>query len=197
MMQQKLINAFEIHNGILTTELALKFGIDDSTLRKAVARKDIYRHSRGVYLLDDVYEDDLYILQLRYPKGIFSHDTAMMLHELTTFSPFVYHLTFPRGYHLSNAKEQCIEMHYADNGELDDEYVDVMYSWESNPIKVTNLEKTIVDSFRYERLMTFIIQEMVHEYVQREDKNIVRLIEYAERFKVLDVVERKVLPFVK
>lgn len=197
MIQEKLMKAFEMHNGILTTELALKFGINDSTLRKAVERKDVYRHSRGIYLLDEVYEDDLYILQLRYPRGIISHDTAMMLHELTTFSPFVYHLTFPKGYHLSDAKEQLIEMHYANENELKEEYIQTIDSWESNPIKVTNLEKTIIDSFRYEELMTFIMKEMIHNYVQRKDKNIDRLIDYAKRFKVLEIVEREVLPFVK
>lgn len=197
MIHQKLMEAFEMHNGILTTELAKKFGINDSTLRKAVERDDIYRYSRGVYLLDDVYEDDLYLLQLRYTKGIFSHDTAMMLHELTTFSPFVYHLTFPKGYHLTDAKERLIEMHYANKSECSEEYIQIIESWESNPLKVTNLEKTIVDTFRYEKLMTFFVQEMIGNYVDRNDKDIQKLIEYAERFGVLDVVEREVLPFVK
>ena len=49
-------------------------------------------------------DDDLYDLQVRYPMAIYSHDTAMMLHELTTFSPFVYHLTFPKDCFLENLK---------------------------------------------------------------------------------------------
>src|SRR5699024_10686060 len=197
MIQEALKRAFEENNGILTTEMALGYGIHDSTLRKAVERKDIYRYCREIYLSDNVHEDDLYLLQLRYTKGIYSHDTAMMLHGLTTFSPFVYHVTFPRGYHLSDASEQLIEVHYADKSELGEEYIQTIYSWESNPIKVTNLEKTIVDTFRYEELMTFFVQEMIGNYVHREDKDIQRLVEYAERFHVLDVVKREVLRFVK
>lgn len=138
-------------------------------------------------------EDDLYDLQLRYPKGIFSHDTAMMLHELTTFSPFVYHLTFPKGYHLFNAKEQLIEMHYADKSECSEEYIQIIDSWESNPIKVTNLEKTIVDTFRYEKLMTFFVQEMISNYLYRNDKDVYKLREYAKEFGVMEVVEKEIL----
>ncbi|GGP09140.1 type IV toxin-antitoxin system AbiEi family antitoxin domain-containing protein [Oceanobacillus neutriphilus] len=73
MIQQKLKQAFEENNGILTAKMAKEYGINGSTLRKVIERKDIQKHGRGVYLLDDVYFDDLYILQLKYPKGVFSH----------------------------------------------------------------------------------------------------------------------------
>lgn len=197
MIQETLKRAFEENNGILTTEMALEYGIHDSILRKAAERKDIYRYCRGIYLSDKVHEDDLYLLQLRYKKGVYSHDTAMMLHRLTTFSPFIYHITFPRTYHLPKASEQLIEVHYADKSELVEDYVQTIYSWESNPIKVTNLEKTIVDTFRYEKLMTFFVQEMIGNYVLRVDKDIQRLVEYAERFNVLDMVKKEILPIIK
>lgn len=197
IIQDTLKRAFEENNGILTTEMALGYGIHDSTLRRAVERKNIQRYCKGIYFLNNLYFDDLYFVQLKHSKGVYSHDTAIMLHELTTFSPFVYHVTFPQGYHVSNAKEQLIEMHYADNSELSEEYIQTIYSWESNPIKVTNLEKTIVDTFRYEKLMTFLVQEMIGNYVDREDQDVQKLIEYADRYGVLDVIEREVMPFVK
>lgn len=141
-------------------------------------------------------DDDLYDLQVRYPMAIYSHDTAMMLHELTTFSPFVYHLTFPKDCFLENLKEQYIEPHYVDEIEIQEKYIQTMDSWEMNPIRVTNLEKTVVDNLRYEKLMTFFIKEMISNYTDREDKNIKRLVDYAKQYKVLDLVEREILPFV-
>lgn len=80
--------------------------------------------------------------------------------------------------------------------ELSEEYIQIIDSWELNPIRVTNLEKTIVDSFREQKLMTFIIQEMIDDYIQRDPKDVRKLIEYAERFGVADVVGREILPFV-
>ncbi|MBU5467925.1 hypothetical protein KQI49_13930 [Virgibacillus sp. MSJ-26] len=195
MIEDTLKHAFEENNGILTPEIATDYGIHDSTLRKAVERKDIQKYCRGIYLLDDFYFDDLYIIQLQYPGAVYSHETAVMLHTLSSYSPFFYHVSFGRGYHLSNAKEQHIKPHYISKNELDDEYIEKIDSWDSNPIKVTNLEKTIVDMLRHKNPMPGIVDEMIHDYVTREDKNIDKLVDYACRFDVLTSVKERVFPF--
>jgi hypothetical protein len=41
--------------------------------------------------------------------------------------------------------------------------------------------------------MTFILEEMVDDYIDREDKNIPKLIEYAKQFGVMEVIEREIL----
>lgn len=192
-----MLHVFQENSGILTTELAVQYGINDSTLRKAAERNDIQRYNRGIYLLDDVYYDDLFLLQLRYTKGIYSHDTALMLHELTTYSPFSYHISFPKGYHLKSAKENNIKAYYVCKKALDDTYVETIASWESNLIRVTTLEKTVVDVLRSERIMTFLVKEMIESYVEREDKDIEKLIDYAKEVDVLEVVRKEVLPLVK
>lgn len=197
MIQRTLRQAFEENNGILTSEIAKGYGIHDSTLRKAVEREDIQRFRRGVYLLDNLYFDDLYIMQLQYSKGIYSHETAVMLHTLSTYSPFVFHLSFPRGYNLMNAKEQHVRPYYVHTNELSDEYVIIMNSWDSNPIRVTNLEKTIIDMLLHKRPMPGIVEEMINEYIRRKDKNIDKLVDYGHRFSVFHIIEERILPFVK
>lgn len=196
MIREGLKHAFEENNGILTPAIAKGYGIHDSTLKKAVERKSIQRYCRGIYFLDDLYYDDLYFVQLRYSKSVYSHETAVMLHTLSTYSPFVYHITFSRGYHLANAKERHIKPHYASKHELGDECIEVMDSWDSNPIRVTNLEKTIIDMLRYKRAMPGIVEEMINDYIVREDKSIDKLMEYGYRFDVLDIIKEKIFPFV-
>ena len=197
MVNTKLSKIFEANNGILTTQMAKDAGIDSSTLRKAAERNDIQRHSRGIYLLDESYYDDLYLLQLKYPKGVYSHETAVMLHWLSTSYPFSYHISFPRGYHLTNAKDQNIRPHYLPEKELKDKYVTEVDSWDRNPIKVTNLEKTIIDMMRYEKITPGILEELIDDYLDREEKNIRRLEEYAKLFKMENLIEERILAFVK
>lgn len=197
MIQNKLIEAFEANNGILTTELAKNFDINDSTLRKAVDRNDIYKHGRGIYLLDSSYADDLYLLQLKYPKGIYSHGTAVMLHWLSTNYPFTYHVSFPRGYHLNSAQDQNIDPYYVSKNELTDEYVDLVDSWDSNPIRVTNLEKTIVDMLRTKKAAPGVVDEMIDDYLGRKNKNLSRLERYGKKFNVEKVIDERVLNNVK
>lgn len=196
MIQESLQQAFEENNGILTSKMAQDYGIHDSTLRKAVERQDIKKHCRGIYLLDDFYFDDLYLMQLRYAKGIYSHETAVMLHTLSTYSPFHFHVSFPRGYHLANAKELRFKPYYVRSEELQSEFIEVMNSWDSNPIRVTNLEKTVIDMLRHQRPMPGIVEEMINDYIRRKDKDIEKLKQYAVQFEVYRIVEERILPFV-
>lgn len=195
MIQLQLVQAFEKHNGVLTTAIAKEHGVNDSTLRKAVEREDIQKFANGIYYLDDTAFDDLYFMQLKYPKGVYSYETAVLIHWLSTNFPFMFHLTFPRGYHLTNAKEQHIEAHYRAKHELDEEYIDVVNSWDGNPLRVTNVEKTLIDMLRYKQATPGIIDEMVKDYLNREDKNLPRLEEYSKRFKVEDLIEERILSF--
>lgn len=197
MIQSKLTQLFMDNNGIITAKLAKKHGIDDSTLRKAVNRNDIKKHSRGIFLLDESHQDDIYIIQLKYPKGVYSHETAVMLHWLTTNYPFTYHMSFPRGYHLATAEEQNIKPYYLSHKELDEEYIVELESWDGNPLRVTNLEKTIIDMMRYKHATPGIIEEMLDDYLDRDDHDFRRLERYAREFNIEELVEERILSIAK
>src|SRR5690625_5097601 len=112
MLTKRLRSVFDKNNGILTLDQAVYYGLTKESLRKAHLRGDLEKLNGGIYLLDSSYSDELYTTQLRYSKGIYSHETAVMLHSLSTYSPFVYHLTFPRGYNLNNPEQQHIYPHH-------------------------------------------------------------------------------------
>jgi glycogen debranching enzyme len=57
--------------------------------------------ARGVYVLPEVWEDELFILQYTYRKGIFSHETALWLLDFSDRTPQKYTMTFPVGYHVA------------------------------------------------------------------------------------------------
>jgi len=60
-----------------------------------------------------------------------------------------------------------------------------------NIIKIYNMEKTICDCLRYEdKISKDIIVESIKEYVKRRDKNISKLMNYATKAKVRDVIQK-------
>lgn len=190
MMGERLKGAFEQENGVLTLERATELGFSKESVRKAYRRGDVLRADRGIYLLDDSYEDDLYIMQLKYSKGIYSHESACMLHGLTTFSPFAYIMTFPKGYHLNTRAEQYIEAHYA----VPQFYslgVMVLDSWFGNPLSVTNLERTVIDMLRSSHTLPDIVDEVISNYSWSQDKNLTRLNDYAHLYKVTHLVRER------
>lgn len=60
--------------------------------------------SRGQYATVDALVDEMANFQARYKAAIFSHETALYLHELTDRSPLYYSVTLPSGYNATGLK---------------------------------------------------------------------------------------------
>lgn len=45
------------------------------------------RVARGLYMSQDAWEDGLYVIQVRYPEAVFSHETALYLLNLANREP--------------------------------------------------------------------------------------------------------------
>ncbi len=54
----------------------------------------------------DVWEDDLYLLQRKYSRGIYSNDTALYLLRYSNRMPARYTMTFPKGYNTPSLKQE-------------------------------------------------------------------------------------------
>lgn len=66
-------------DGTITAAQVTEAGLHRSVLQKFVKSGEIYRFGRGLYVWSDVWEDDFYLLQRKYGRGIYSHDTALYL----------------------------------------------------------------------------------------------------------------------
>ncbi|GGP09142.1 hypothetical protein [Oceanobacillus neutriphilus] len=53
---------------------------------------------------------------------------------------------------------------------MNDEDIEVIDSWDSNPLRVTNLEKTVVDMLRYKKASPGIVNEMLGDYFRKSNK---------------------------
>jgi len=47
----------------------------------------IVKSVRGVYILPEVWDDEMFNLQSRFKRGIYSHETALFLWDLTDRTP--------------------------------------------------------------------------------------------------------------
>ena len=84
-------------NGTITTEQVTAAGMHRSILRKLVENGELYRFGRGLYVRSNAWEDDFYLLQRKYGRGIYSHDTALYLLGYSDRTPVQYTMTFPKG----------------------------------------------------------------------------------------------------
>lgn len=80
---ENIKNLIKEHNGVVTSSMLTKRNIPRLYLRKMTENGDLQYICRGIYADPNVWEDEMFILQAKFPKGIFSHETAMYIHGLT------------------------------------------------------------------------------------------------------------------
>ena len=82
-MPNQLQSVLKQSGGIVTNAQANEVGVSNERLRLLVHSGDLERVTTGIYVLPDEFNDKMFIVQLRRPKIIYSHETALFLHELT------------------------------------------------------------------------------------------------------------------
>ena len=166
-----------------TTADARESGIHGQTLKNLVDAGKIHKIDRGIYSFDEYWDDDLYIMQKRFEKGVYSHDTALYLHGYSDRTPFTYDITFPQGYNSSRLSNYNLNVRHVkhENYELGRCIVKTTMG---NEVRAYNLERTLCDILRGKGSNVEIINPAMKKYVESKEKNIPLLLEYAEQLRV-------------
>lgn len=172
------------HGGILKTSMVVAAGISKPTLSAFIQKHGYERISSGIYCDPGAWLDELYLLQLRCPSLIFSHDTALFLYDLTDREPIAPTVTARNGYNPSHLTKEGVKVYTvkADLFELGKTTHQTPYG---NTVTTYNLERTICDIVRSRRTIDMqIYQDALKQYSRRRDKNLHQLMEYARLFRV-------------
>lgn len=181
---EEIIRMAKENNGTVTTAMVVAAGFSRGNIKYLVEKGMIEKSARGVYILPEVWDDEIFNLQNRFKRGIYSHETALFLWDLTDRTPNRYHMTFPANYNLTNPKEenvqcvQCTEVLY----ELG--IADVMTPG-GNMVKAYSVERTLCDILRpHSRVDIQVVTEAFKRYANKTDRNIPVLSEYSKKLKV-------------
>lgn len=179
----------ESPSGTIRTAQVSEAGLHRSVLQNLVSEGEVYCYGRGIYVHKDAWEDDLYLLQCRYTRGIYSHETALYLHGYTDRTPARYTLTFPKGYNSAFLKEENVIIKRA----IPENYalgITEMPSPSGNPIRVYDLEKTLCDILRGSSCDIQHITDAMRRYAASPTKDIHKLLQYAAQLRVQPKVRR-------
>ena len=131
-------------NGIITAAQLTKAGLHRGYLHNFVESGELYRFGRGLYVQSSAWEDDFYLLQRKYSRGIYSHDTALYLLGYSDRTPARYTMTFPKGYNAPSLKQEDLIVKRAIPENYDFGIIEIK-SPSGNPIRVYDLERTLCD----------------------------------------------------
>lgn len=180
------------NEGLLLTKDIIEAGISKQLLSKYVKKGYIDRVAQGVYLSKDAFEDHMYVLQARSRKAVFSHETALYLHDLTDRDPLQYTLTLPSGYNATKFKDKGVYVHFI-KSDLLNLGVEEGKTPFGRTIRVYNKERTICDIVRNRNMIDpAILNEAVRRYLSAKEKNIPKLMKYAEEFRVEKLIRQYV-----
>lgn len=184
----ELQSVFKQNGGIVTTAEANGVGVSNERLRLLVKSGDLERVSFGVYTLTDELADKIYIAQLRRPKTIYSHETALFLHDLSDRDPISYTITVPTGYNASRLHDDGFTV-FTIKRELHGLGVTKLATMFGKSVVVYDLERTICDCLRSRnKLDISIVTDAMKRYVRRKDKDLYVLMQMAKTFQVTKLV---------
>lgn len=170
--------------GIVQTSDVVKAGISKPVFYKYARERKLDQAAHGIYIAPDAWTDSMYILHLRYPQVIFSHDTALYLHDMTDREPTRYTVTVKTGYNPSHLSAANIKA-YSIKKEL---YPLGLTSAETpfgNSVPVYDAERTVCDIVRSRNTIEVqVLQDMLKSYFRRKNKDLRRLMQYSHMLGV-------------
>lgn len=144
----------------------------------------IERIARGVYVLPDLLEDEMFILQQKYPNLIYSHETALFMHNLSDRTPFEYSATVASGYKVTNTLNEKVKIYYIKK-ELHLMGIIEGETTFGNKINFYNKERTICDILRSRnRIDIQIFSDALKRVTRERDLDYNLLVEYAKKLRV-------------
>ena len=179
------------HGTVLSADLDI-YEIPRIYLQMMVAEGKLERVDRGVYVSIDAIEDEMYAMQTKYPKLIYSHETALYLHGLSDRTPFEYSASVPSGYKVVGSVADRFKIYYIKK-ELHELGVETIRSSHGNPIRTYNVERTICDLIRSRsRIDVQILNDALKRFVKLKSADLSILMDYAKKLKI-DAVLRNYL----
>lgn len=133
--------------GTITAKQVTESGIHRSVLQELVTDGDLCRFGRGLYVRSDIWEDEFYLMQFRYGRGIYSHDTALYLLGYSDRTPAKYTMTFPKGYNSPSLKQENIIIKRVVPDNYSFGIIEIKTPC-GNPVRIYDLERTLCDIVR-------------------------------------------------
>ena len=147
-------------NGIITAAQLTKAGLHRGYLHDFVESGELYRFGRGLYVQG--YSDR---------------------------TPARYTMTFPKGYNALSLKQEDLIVKRVIPENYDFGIIEIQ-SPSGNPIRVYDLERTLCDILRGSGSDIQIVGAAMKRYAASKDKDIHKLMQYAERLRVKPKVLR-------
>ncbi|MFU0469107.1 type IV toxin-antitoxin system AbiEi family antitoxin domain-containing protein [Gardnerella vaginalis] len=190
MLRNQLRNYIE-KKQVLSIDSAVKeLGISPSSVYRFIKDESLERVSKGVYVKSNLWNDEMNLLSKRTSVAVFSHESALLLHNLTDREPSSLTVTVPSTYNASSLTKTGVRVFYIKPDFLGIGKTNIM-SLEGNLVPSYDLERTICDILRSRsQIDAQVVFGALKAYVKRRDKRLDILSDYAKKFRVSKLISQ-------
>lgn len=179
-------------NVVITNKEAEKFGYTRYNLSELTKSGQLERLRPGLYQLKGKVIDDFVLISSNSNRIIFSHQTALYLHDLSDRTPSVFHISVPQGYNASHIKKRYedLQVHYVKKDLYEIGKTEIK-SPQGNLIPIYDIERTICDIIiDRKKIDKQIFTDAIKRYFKSNNKNLRLLIKYSRLFKIEDEIRK-------
>lgn len=187
-MYKKILKIMKNNNELITPAQLEEKGISRVYLSRMEEEGIIERIERGIYVTKDFKYDEYYLFQLKYPKAIFSYNTALYFYEMTERTPIKMDVTVYREYNPHRFKD-FVNV-YKVSKELYDLGVIEKKSPQGMKVKIYNLERTVCDIIKDKDSIDIEIRnKAIKKCIKNKEFNASKMFEYAKKMNIYDKVK--------
>lgn len=189
---EKIKSVFELNNGYANTSEISNMGFNRYYISKLKHDGIIIPVKVGLYKWvnhDFDYNFELVEVFKIVPEGVLCLKSALSYHGLSSiYHPTQYEVAIERSHKISIPKCPPIKIIFLSQLMYELGRTDIKIA--GHGISVYDMEKTICDCIRYRNKVGIeIIKESIKEYLKRNDRNLDKLMEYAEQSKIQRIVK--------
>ena len=182
--KEQLDQLIDKGNGYLSCKEASGRGISPQVVSLYARQRGLVRETRGLYRDPESWEDPLHELQFRYPKLVFSHETALFLLGLSEREPLTVTATLAAGTGSAALTRDCVKV-YKVKANLLELGLGRTETPFGHPVRCYSRERTLVDLLRSRT--TVDQQELlsaIKSYARSRRRDLPLLMRYARTFSV-------------
>lgn len=152
-------------------------------------RGELLQVRRGVYATPEQLSGNMIDIESIIPCGILCLWSAWSLHMLTTSTPQAFHIAVKRDRKVTAPSFPRVSLHYCT-----DKIFGVGISQmtiDGFNVKVYDVERSVCDAVKFRNKVGMdVCSEIINNYLERPDRNISKLMDYAKILRVSAILEK-------
>ena len=190
MRKTEVVAYINKNSGAVRAKDAVRNGVSREMLSLLTKQGLLVREAPGVYSTQDAAFDDLFVLQRRDPRIVFSHETALYLHNMAERVPMAHSVSIPSNKRLSPQMKCECKVYYVKDELFNMGIVEVSSHLGHN-VRAYNVERTVCDILRSKnRIDSQTVTAALRCFAALPKKDIGKFGEYAEKFGVLSLARK-------